>query len=260
MSVPVIIPARNEAEHIATTLQALPPDVEPYVVPNGCKDETATIAESCGAVVLHGSTEGKIPALQFAIQHLGERALEPFLMLDADSHPRFPNRWLQAMWDARETLDMSRPAVVTGPYLFEGHDPITSTIRNLSKRWDLRSLHKDPESSMSAANMLFDLQEEIVVARILALPNIWRAEDKAIRDQVRLSGGHLAHTINRHARVVTDATDRHLNLFQELMLSASANHRRLEASYTADAPPGSMTYEEYRYLIRRGRLVGGSLG
>lgn len=250
MSVPVLIPARDEAAHIVKTLESLPKEAEPFVIPNGCTDETAALAGQYGAVVLEGSPDGKLPALQFAIRHLGERALEPFIALDADSRPRFPKRWIGALLKARGELDPDRPAMVTGPFIYGGLGPVTTAIRNTSQRWYLQKAYQDPKQPMSGANLLFDLRDEAVVQGILKLPNVWPFEDQALRDRIVDHGGQLAKTIRRSAMIVADGRDRHLGLFKELKQGPVANQRWLEESYLADAVPGSIPYWEFKAARR----------
>lgn len=256
MKVPVVIPARNEAEHIATTLGAMPEAAEPIVIANGCTDDTAAIAEAHGALVLESPVEGKLPALQLAIGHLGGRALEPFMSLDGDSQPRTPDAWLPAMFRARARLDTEQPAVVTGAYRFTHHGQLTTPVRNFMKWWEQRLNHT--ELALSGTNMLFDLQTEGLVASLMDLPNIWPSEDAAIRGRVRDAGGALANTLDSDAIVLTDA-DRLLGAFGTLRHSSSASAERLQASYAADAPAGSMTYREYWLRERFGGLVASSL-
>ncbi|MFH1637964.1 MAG: glycosyltransferase [Candidatus Woesearchaeota archaeon] len=52
MEASVIIPAYNEEDYIARTLEALPEDVETIVVANGCTDSTADIAKRYAQVVV----------------------------------------------------------------------------------------------------------------------------------------------------------------------------------------------------------------
>lgn len=236
MTVPVLIPARNEADHIAATLGSLPDDADPFVIPNGCDDDTAEIAEDCGANVLEGSPEGKLPALQFAIHHLGERALEPFICLDADSRPRFPYKWIGTLLKARSELNPNRPAVVTGSHLFEGLNPAQLLFKNLKRRRRMVKNYENPNWFMSGANMLMDLKEKRVVQAIQGLPNIWPGEDAAIRDIVVEHSGQLANTIDPKARVMTDAAGR---------FGYKISNADMMRAYREDAPPGSITYLQY---------------
>jgi hypothetical protein len=242
MTIPVLIPARNEAAHIATTLGSLPEEAEPFVIPNGCVDDTAVIAEDFGVTVLNGSPEGKLPALQFAIKHLGERAIEPFVSLDAETRPVLPNKWLTTMLARRSKLDPERPAIVTGPHFFEGLNPISLALKNALHCYDLLSLHRNPEWAMGGTNMLFDLQDETTVQRVLELPHIWPLEDKALRDVVVRQGGMVANTIHPNARVVTDARDRSTSLYDKLRY----NQPSQVSSYLEDAAPGSIPYRDFQ--------------
>jgi glycosyltransferase involved in cell wall biosynthesis len=236
MAVPVLIPARNEERHIAATLRSLPDEVEPFVIPNGCTDDTAAIAEDLGATILEGSKEGKLPALQFAIDYLGERALEPFVCLDADSRPKSPKKWLGALLSARAELDPQRPAMITGSHLFTGLNPIQSMLKNRRWRSTTHKHHIKPEWGMSGANILLDLQGEEVLQAVQKLPNIWPGEDSVLREVIAEHGGELLNTINPKARVLTDASDRlYLKNTQTLMFT-----------YEEDAPPHAVSYWQFQ--------------
>src|SRR6266568_4712325 len=94
---PVIIPAYNEERNIARLLSVLPADlVEPIVAVNGSTDKTAEIAESFDVKVYDIPEQGKVPAIQYVLHHLGDRALDPLLVLDADNIPLFPRRWYKS--------------------------------------------------------------------------------------------------------------------------------------------------------------------
>lgn len=246
MTVPVLIPARNEEAHIAITLTSLPEEAEPFVIPNGCTDDTAAIAEGFGATVLDGSPEGKLPALQLAINHLGERALEPFVSLDADSHPVSPDEWLGALLSARAELDPQQPAIITGSHVYEGLNLVRLIFKNLRYKRDIRKYSANPNFAISGANMLFDLQTEEVVRAVQELPNIWPLEDKALRDVVTEHSGNVSNTIRPEARVVTDASDRAPSLFGKYL---RRNSPTLMDTYSADAAPGAISYWDFRPMF-----------
>jgi glycosyltransferase involved in cell wall biosynthesis len=98
MKTPVVIAALNEERNIGRTLDTLPRDLtEPIVVVNGSSDNTAAIARRFTDQVYDLPEQGKMPAIQFAMKRLGNRALDPFIVLDADSAPIFPRHWSDAM-------------------------------------------------------------------------------------------------------------------------------------------------------------------
>jgi glycosyltransferase involved in cell wall biosynthesis len=84
--VSIVIPAHNEAAVLADNLARLLAGTEPgefdvIVVPNGCTDQTASVARSCGVRVIDCTTPGKVNALR-----LGDDACLTFprVYLDAD--------------------------------------------------------------------------------------------------------------------------------------------------------------------------------
>jgi len=93
--VAVIIPALNEAESLPWVLADLPKEIpgariEPVlVVDNGSTDDTAQVAASCGAVVLHQPKRGYGSACLAGLAHLTSAPPDAVVILDADysDHP-----------------------------------------------------------------------------------------------------------------------------------------------------------------------------
>lgn len=82
----VILPALNEAEHIAGVIQAIRGQgVDVLVVDDGSQDNTASIARNEGAVVIsHERNRGKGVALHTGFQEARKRGYQAVLTLDAD--------------------------------------------------------------------------------------------------------------------------------------------------------------------------------
>ncbi len=90
-SVAVIVPAHNEGRHIVATLRdlhaQLRPDDRLIVVADNCTDDTAAIAQECGAEVfvrVAPDHRGKGYALQYAIDCLRDKPPECVVFFDAD--------------------------------------------------------------------------------------------------------------------------------------------------------------------------------
>jgi cellulose synthase/poly-beta-1,6-N-acetylglucosamine synthase-like glycosyltransferase len=91
-TVTVLVPAHNEAQVIAPTLEAivsqLTEDDSLLVVADNCTDNTAAIARGCGAIVIERKDEnrrGKGFALDFGLQFLAENdPPEVVVIIDAD--------------------------------------------------------------------------------------------------------------------------------------------------------------------------------
>ncbi len=105
----VVVPAYNEADYIARTIESLEAQTYPralfdiVVVADNCTDETAAMAHSAGAEVLvrdEPGEPGKGQALRFAIDDLLARTVpvDAIVVVDADSiaEPRMLARLVQA--------------------------------------------------------------------------------------------------------------------------------------------------------------------
>jgi hypothetical protein len=241
MATPVLIPARQEAEHIGRTLEALPRDVEPIVIPNGPEDATVRIAVEAGATVLSGSREGKIRALQHGVSYLGERAIEPFFILDADTRPFMPGRWVGNMLDSRGQMDTTKPGVIMSPYVFSGIDPLSMAWRNLGHwKWFIRTFH-DPNHG-ATGNMLLDLHTRAARDDFMDLPNVWPKDDVAVRDLVLGHGGNVGKSFTPTALLVTDGS-RFPGFLSRLRIGSEQNQVLLAQSYIEEAPADSVRYE-----------------
>ncbi|MFZ1483843.1 MAG: glycosyltransferase, partial [Candidatus Saccharimonadales bacterium] len=188
MKLPVLIAARNEAEHIGNTLRALDySQVEPIVIDDGSQDATARIVQDNfpGVTLLQlEGWQGKMPALQTAIEHLGRRATEPFATLDADTRPIFSKHWSTALLRARATCDQERPAVIVGSSIYVDHAAVTmAAYRTISEIRLQAKGRRDPDSrGWFGRNTLIHLQNSAAVNRVLELPNYWPREDVALKD------------------------------------------------------------------------------
>ncbi len=90
-SLAVIVPAHNEGRHMVATLRdlraQLRPDDRLIVVADNCTDDTAAVAEDCGAEVFDRAApdhRGKGYALQYAIDCLRDAPPECIAFFDAD--------------------------------------------------------------------------------------------------------------------------------------------------------------------------------
>jgi hypothetical protein len=92
--VAVVVPAHNEAEVIGSCVASLLEadrggmDVDVWVIADNCTDDTAVVAEGCGARVMERTDavrRGKGYALDAAFTRLGPKGYDCFLVVDADT-------------------------------------------------------------------------------------------------------------------------------------------------------------------------------
>lgn len=251
MPIPVLIAARNEASHIERTLKALPRNVEPIVIPNDCKDNTVEvierIADDYGVKVLHDSPAGKLPALQFGVRKLGQRAIDPFITLDADAYPIFRNKWVDRMVQARKGVDPSRGAVVVGPSLYvHDIDPVSALWHNLGTWKALFKYKNDPNHGANGRNMLIDLKNKNNLHYFLTLPHKWPREDALIKDKILEHGGSFVKITHPHAIVATSG-ERYPGIITRLRAGKIAAGEMVKQSYLEEKVEGSSPYIETHY-------------
>ncbi|WP_022801247.1 glycosyltransferase family 2 protein [Deinococcus ficus] len=156
----VVIPARNEAKYLPTTLRALERQTrgpaQVIVVDNGSRDDTAAVARAWGAQVLPCPDRGVARARQLG---LDAARTDWVATTDADSTP--VPEWL-------ERLDAAAPGRVGlyGPMRFSGVSP---------------ALVKLSEVSYSAF---------LHVCRVLDKPNLGGANMAYSRRAAQLAGGY----------------------------------------------------------------------
>ena len=242
MLTPVLIAARNEATALGRTLEALPEQTEPIVIPNGCMDTTATIAEGYGAKVIHGASEGKLPALQAGLRSLGDRALEPLIVLDADTVPLFPSRWLARMLGAAEVHGGSSPIAVSGSVFYGGINPVLALYRDIGHWKNLLKNRHQQNQGITGGNLLLQLYDQGTLEQILGLPNFWPRDDTAIRDSILAHNGTSVKLLHPAAAALTDGS-RFPSLLTRLRLGHERTWQGILDSYLAEAAPGSTPYE-----------------
>lgn len=74
MAIPILIPARNEANQLPVLFEALEKstvEVDPIVIDNASSDDTARVAFALGARVLSQSEPGQLRAIQLGLKEVG---------------------------------------------------------------------------------------------------------------------------------------------------------------------------------------------
>jgi glycosyltransferase involved in cell wall biosynthesis len=245
LPLPILIAARNESRNIAATLQALPRDAEPIVLANGCTDDTAEIASSYGATVLSFEEQGKLPALQAGIEHLGRRALAPFITLDADTRPLIKNKWLDQMQLAREAFGPKQPVCIVGPAVYTEMDLIAGSWRNVGHWRNQIKTRDEPNAGFfSGRNMLLHFTDNDSLDEALALPHIWPGEDVALKDVVVNHGGQARKLLDPRAIVLTSG-ERYPGLVARLKQGKQKCTEWCWQSYLREAPADAITYDDF---------------
>jgi glycosyltransferase involved in cell wall biosynthesis len=244
MTQPVIIAARNEAGHIGRTLGALSQqayEVDPIVVVNGSSDRTADIARDYGAKVLE-SSEGKIPAIQEGLRHLGKRALEPVMILDADSRP-LSTHWSNRVPSELRSLPNAYPAMVWGPYVFHGEiNPVLGafiTATSMQVSWADRDSEK-PRTIRGGNTGLF-IKDSALLENMLTLENYWPRADVAIFDTMKSSEANHKVLMSPQAWVLTSGF-RTTDTIRKIVKDRRHPSKVMDSSYADEAPVGSRPY------------------
>ena len=250
MSIPVIIPAYNEERRIESTLNRLPSEgVEPIVVVNGSTDNTAALAHSFGVEVLETERRGKMPAIQLCLRHMGARALEPFLLLDADTRPVFPKLWVTGMVKALEPDDPF-PRAVSAPVFFTRNedDPKSSRVSAVA-RSVYRQVHgvaaritPDAEPAYYGPNQGYKLATKWALDAVLALDHIWPEEDVAMTRAVQEHGGSFLQSIDNRM-IVTSPESAAFAPLIDYVRRPNQVHSTVAEAYRRNAPPDSRPIE-----------------
>ncbi|HUD10090.1 MAG TPA: glycosyltransferase family A protein [Candidatus Saccharimonadales bacterium] len=198
-----IIPALNEANSIGRTLASLDKDlVEPLVVVNGSSDATEPVVRSYGLTPLVLPEAGKLPAIQEGLRYIGRRALDPILLTDADSVPRYPHLWPNVMVAA---LDPEGASVVAGRSGIIDAHPLVTFVRNFRLRQVAHETASTDEMMPVGYNMAIRLSDEKVLESVLALPHVWPGEDRLLAETIVNAGGNGRQLASKESTVLASA-------------------------------------------------------
>lgn len=215
MKTPVIIAAYNEEHRIGNVLRSLPADLtEPIVAVNGSTDATVEIARSFGVKVHDFEEQGKLPAIQKVLASLGERALEPLLLLDADTRPMHPVKWHDAM--VRQLNKNGEvPMVTSGPVWFttENGSPIGPAARSLFRIAQARlsrnaALKTGLHGGQYGPNQGLRIERPEILDKVMSLGHYWPMEDVALTEAIaNTEGGSFVQLVNRDVYAYTPESD-----------------------------------------------------
>jgi glycosyltransferase involved in cell wall biosynthesis len=125
-----LIPAYNEAEHVAAVVSGALHHLPVLVIDDGSSDKTATQAEAAGATVLRQTpNQGKGTALRRGFHWAIDEAYEAVLTLDADGQhdPAEIPKFL-------DTYDTGRADLIIGARDFSQMPPVRR-LANVLARW-----------------------------------------------------------------------------------------------------------------------------
>jgi glycosyltransferase involved in cell wall biosynthesis len=134
-----LIPAYNEAEHIAAVVGGTRAHLPLLVVDDGSTDDTARVAERAGAIVLRQTpNQGKGAALRAGFHYALERRYAAVLTLDADGQhdPAEIAKFLRAR-------DERQADLIIGARTFRDM-PLTRRIANTVGTWAFSSAVGQP--------------------------------------------------------------------------------------------------------------------
>jgi len=250
MKTPVIIPAYNEERRIEATLNSLSSsEVEPIVVVNGSTDGTAALAHSFGVEVIETERQGKMPAIQLCLKEMGARALEPFILLDADTRPVFPKLWSSVMLRALQPED-PRPRAISAPVLFTKNDEdpksthVTAAARSVYRQvhGTLARVMPGAEPAYYGPNQAYKLATNEALQAVLALDHIWPEEDVAMTKAVIAHGGSFLQTIDNRM-IVTSPESAAFAPLIDYIRRPNDVHASVADAYRRAAPPDSRPLE-----------------
>ncbi len=236
--VPVLIPARNEAKCISRTLESLPGSVEPIVITNDCVDNTAEIAGNLGATVIKSEHGGKLLALQSGLRHLGSRALDTVLIIDADSQP-ISKQWHKVMERACSGSRSSSPRLVGGlVYFTRGIDPLSGLVYSLKPVTDA---NRNGQAHIRGANIAARIDNVDLLDQILELPNYWPGEESALVNTFKEYDAEVIQSLDPRAVVVTDGS-RLTSIATRFIRGGQYTRQHFAGSYRLDASEGTLAY------------------
>lgn len=218
----VIIPAHNEEASLLRTLRALPRECNPIVAVNGSTDGTERIAREFGAEVHVFEEPGKDAAFRSTLREMGNKALEPFLITDADTTPFMPRRWVDIMINTVRQVEASGPVAVAGLIGYRPEwAPLPMSIPTLVRTTRLlRRQHALTDAGLyypCGANAAFRLDAGTRDALIEDPKRYWPGEDQFYFDFVRDMGGTATQCL-RPGSLVFQSARSHPSLVRRILV------------------------------------------
>lgn len=244
MRTPVIIPTLSQEWGIYNTLESLPSaHTEPIVAVNGGDDVSriTAIAESFGTEVFHLPQQGKLPAIQEALARLGDRALEPLIILDSDTRPVFPKKWAQGM--VASVSYMLKPSSIGGPVWYNQGPLLDTALRSLRLQAIVIKQKLRGDNYGPGANMALNIYNQSTLEAILGLPHYWPGEDRAIADTIRAHHGTHNASLSPKLLALSRVSLSGISTFERMTMGRAESAAKTRAQYVQRGAPSSKPYE-----------------
>ncbi len=257
MTVNVLIPAKNEQAHIESTLGVFADRdhlAHVHVLVNGSTDQTADIARSFPDVeVTELEASGKFAAMQHAMRELGDRAMDGFVVLDADTAPLSAEHWSR-MHESK--LAEMEAGTYNGNLLFDFNAGVFSGfIRNglKSGKIVLQRLGRDTKH-IYGTNLAIKPTEH-TRDLMLTAPNVWPQEDNMIID-IHERYTNTEHMVSMDPRLFALSSARgFVPITNRLRVGRDAAMDTYEERYKRLAPDGSVDYRDVKEAVLDGDFL-----
>lgn len=249
----IIIPAHNEAASLGRTLQALPKECRPVIAVNGSTDATEEVAREFGAEVYVFEAAGKDAAFRGTLERLGDRALEPFIITDADTVPLRPRRWQVEMVGAVNRTNATGSVAIAG---LLGYRPewatlpssVPTAVRTAQLLRRQIALASHGLYYPSGANAAFRLDARTRDALVESPERYWPGEDQYYFDLVKQMGGVVRQHVHPYSLVLASSR-RHTSLLRRMVGGRECVQRQVVADYAlrGRTQAGVVEYRSHLY-------------
>lgn len=241
LPLPVIIPAYNEGHRLARTLKRLSATtVEPLIAMNGCTDNTLNVVERFGVSYLMNDEQGKLPIIQKSLRFLGKQALNPLIILDADTYPLMPRQWSRYM--NQELSSSKKPMALSGLCWFNSDNKIYSSIHSMRRVKNSILSEQNHTVNVCGPNLGLNIKNTQILDHILNLPHLWPGEDTAMVEIIVQNNGLFKHSFSPDSLTFTPLSDSYPPLLKSLRVGKQASKKIAQEAYIVRGAPGSFPY------------------
>jgi cellulose synthase/poly-beta-1,6-N-acetylglucosamine synthase-like glycosyltransferase len=246
LPLPVIIPAYNEGHRLAHTLKHLSStSVKPIVALNGCTDDTLDVVQQFGASYVMSDEQGKLPIIQKSLRFLGKQALNPLIILDADTYPLMPRQWSLHL---KEELSSSKqPMAISGLCWFNSDSKLYSYIHSMWRIKNSILSERNHTVSVCGPNLGLNIKNVKTLDQILDLPHLWPGEDAAMVEVIVQNNGVFKHSFSPSSLTLTPLSDSYPPLLKSLRVGKQASKKISQEAYIVRGAPGSSPYSSNKH-------------